>query len=873
MQTLLLLWQRFSYRYWRHNLGKSLMLLFIFALGIATYLAISMANRSAVAGFSRFTDTVTGQSNWTLLSTSGVLFDNALHSIREELSHHSVHITPILEHTATLPRQAKDPDYGRRTFQLIGLDLIQVQNLTAGAQALKSIQSLSNLADIWDKHNPIFITDKLAESQQIEQGDTFTLLIQDTLVEMYVIGLLSTEETTFNTPENLIVLDLPLLQQLAGLDGQLSRIEFFVTDDSPSDNYIAQLSTQLEAIAASHETWQLTSTEQSRSSAQTMTLAFRLNLLVLALIALLVALYLIAQALDASVVCRRREIATLRSLGVAPTMLLSAWLLEVIVFGIVGSALGILLGWGIAQVFVQAIAKTVNALYQVSEAQTVMLTSQDIFLGFTIGITASIVTGLLPAHDAASTPPAQILRNNHNESKGLVIFDKPWLGVILVLLGVMCYYIPPLTLAGGTRFPLAGFAAAFLWIMGGTIVVGTLFGPIGRCMKFIRSACVCWSLASARLSKATSRHKLAVSGLFIAIGMAAGMNILISSFAKTMELWIQTRFKADIYISSEAGQSASSLNRVSPKTWQSILAMPAVDHADVLQTFPITLKGKSTFISSANIALLVERKLLPWIEPPPGNAWHPASAHATNIPALINETFAERFTITSGAQLTIPTPKGQRAVRIVGVYADYGNERGTVLVDQPILSAWFNHSHATNLSLFLKSDYDAQTVLETLQSRYPHLALRTNETLRASILKIFNETFAITHAVKWIGVFVALIGLALSLISLIWESQPQLKTLAQLGMHQKEIERTIAYEGLGITFTGAIGGLLLSLPLGYLLIYVINKQSFGWTLQMNIPWAALGLLVLAMSLLGFVVAVLTTRCILTRNSRNLRFQI
>lgn len=838
------------------------MLLFIFALGIATFLAISMANRSAVASFSGFTDAVTGQSNWTLQSNSGIVQDTALHTIRDKLGHTSVHIIPILEHTATLPRQTDDPNYGRRTFQLIGLDLIQVQNISAGAAALRSIQTLPNLASIWDKPNPIFITDKLAQSLQLKPGNTFTLLIQDTLVETYIMGLIATEEPTLSTPENLIVLDLPLLQKLAALGGQLSRIEFLMTAELSCNNQNNHLVTQLQAIADSNDTWQLTTTENNRASAQTMTLAFRLNLLILALIALLVALYLIAQALDASVVRRRREIATLRSLGVSQKMLLSAWLIEFIVFGIVGSALGILLGWGMAQVFVQAIAKTINALYTVSEAQPVALTSQDIFWGLGIGLTASIITGLLPANDAAATPPAQMLRAHHNEAKGLAVFDRPWLGVLLVLVGIVCYGIPPLNLAGGTRFPLAGFAAAFLWIMGGTIIVGALFSPIGRAMQWLRSESICWHLASTRLIHATSRHKLAVSGLFIAIGMAAGMTILISSFSKTMESWIQTRFKADLFLSSEAGQSASSLNRVSPTTWQSIINMPAVEAADVFQTFPITLENKATFISGGNIALLIERDLLPWVEPPLPKAWHAKSATTATTPALINETFAERFSIRSGAHLTVPTPQGQRALHIMGIYADYGNERGSILIDQPTLSTWFNNAHATNLSLFLNSGYDAQTVLETLQSHYPQLALRTNQALRESIFRIFHETFAITHAVKWIGVFVALIGLALSLMSLIWESNPQLKILAQLGMQPKKITQTITYEGLGVTFTGVVGGLLLSLPLGYLLIYVINKQSFGWTLQLDIPWTDLGLLALAVCILGGLVAHFTTRCIL-----------
>jgi len=858
--TLLLLWQRFSWRYWRHNLGKSIVLLAIFALGIAAYLAISMANRSAVSSFSGFTDALAGQSNWTLLSPSGVLHDRALATLRQQLSHTPVHIIPVLESTATLPRQPNDPDYGRRTFQLVGLDLIQLQNLTDGANTIENIEGLTQITSIWDAPNAIFITDKLANSLQLKTGDTLKLLIQDVPVDTHILGLLATADSTIDTPENLIVLDLPVLQRLAGLEGQLSRIEFLAPAPLQTTSSIDTLGTQLQAIADSDEAWQLTPTEQHRESAHTMTLAFRLNLQILALIALLVAIYLIAQALDASVVRRRREIATLRSLGVSKKMLLQAWLLEVIVFGILGSAFGILLGWGMAQVFVQAVAKTMNALYSVSEAQPVALTLEDVVIGFAIGITASIFTGWLPANDAASTPPAQILRSKYNESTGLAVFDRPWWGGILIVLGIGCYHLPPLSLAGGARFPLAGFAAAFLWIIGGTIIAGALFRPIGRLMRYIYREGACWHLASARLLKPTSRHKLAVSGLFIAIAMAAGMNILISSFAKTMETWIQTRFKADLYVSSEAGQSASSLNRIPAATWQTLINLPAVAAADVLQTFPITLNNQATFLSGGNVALLTERNLLPWVERPQSADWY--RPQRSVVPAIINETFAERFGVTSGVELDVPTPQGKRRIHVQGIYADYGNERGSILIDQPLLSTWFENNHVTNLSLFLKPGYAAQTVLEAIQADHPQLALRTHQALRESILSIFRQTFAITHAVKWIGIAVALIGLALSLVSLIWESQSQLQLQAQLGIYRREMMRTFAYEGLGITITAVIGGLLLSIPLGYLLIYVINKQSFGWTLQFQIPWFGLSLLAAAVILMGFTVALLTTRCVL-----------
>ena len=213
---------------------------------------------------------------------------------------------------------------------------------------------------------------------------------------------------------------------------------------------------------------------------------------------------------------------------------------------------------------------------------------------------------------------------------------------------------------------------------------------------------------------------------------------------------------------------------------------------------------------------------------------------------MVSESFTERFDRRSGDSVRVTTSTGSRDLRIVGVFADYGNEQGSILLDRSHLVDWFRDTSVTSVSLWLQPGVDADTVRADLLAQYPGLSVLTNSRLRAEILRIFRQTFAITYALEIIGVLVAVIGLVLTLTSVLLDRRDELTTLRALGFSRHEIAVATAIEGTALSAAAVAGGLALSLGLGWLLIHVINKQSFGWTLGFALPWgqlAALGLLV------------------------------
>ena len=856
-----LLLSRFALRHARLEPRRTALLCGILALGVAVFVSVRLANRAAVSSFNHFTDTLTGQSDWIIQAPAGTLPESVLPELRTALAGQPTIIIPVVETTAARPRQPSETAaFGRTTFTLLGVDLIGLANL-AGQQAAgqsffaartnpdasPGARAADPSAAFWDNFRAgpqLWINATLAA----ELGDvrTLDLVINDATHRLHIAGTIPVVPDAPRAPASLILLDLPHLQQLAGKIGRLDRVEFMVESGPRADERREALRAALVGLGADGERWLVTSPGGKRESAEAMTRAFRLNLTVLSLIALLVGLYLIFQALDGAVVRRRGEIAILRSLGVEESALRRAWLAEAALLGLAGGACGVLLGWGGAQFSVRAVGQTINALYYATTVASATPTASDIVIGLSVGLVASLVAGWWPAREAARTPPAQVLVRHASAAPGHAVLRHAWLGFGLVVLGIVAAQLPPLRFEGGSRFPLAGYVAAFLWIFGGGILAGFLLPRFARLARGSREHFATARIALSHLAAPSGRHRLAVAALLCAIGMTAGMAILVASFEQTVQTWVRRSLQADLFLSSNGAQSASSQNRLAPETWRAIAEHPAVEAASVLSAYPLQLDGTSTTLTGTGLDLVRARADLPWVQPPVNDAIFDPARNATL--ALASESFAERFRKQRGDEIRISTPAGPRLLTLAGIYADYGNERGSLMVERVHLVTWFADDQAASLSLYLRPGIEAEALRAELLGRYPGLAIFTNASLRAEILRIFRQTFSITYALEVIGVAVAVIGLALTLISVLLDRRDELTTLRALGFTRSEMARVAAIEGTVVSACGVFGGLVVSLALGWLLIHVINKQSFGWTLGFALPWgqlAALGGTVIA----------------------------
>ncbi|MEY4489322.1 MAG: hypothetical protein RIQ79_1830, partial [Verrucomicrobiota bacterium] len=469
-----LLLRLFTLRHWRHAFGQNLLLVLILALGVGVFTAVRLANRAAVSSFTHFTETLTGRSDWIIQAPAGTLSESILPELRDALFDLAVQIHPVVESTATeAAREETTPSSGfsRRTYTLLGVDLVGVSNLAGQQAASESFLGRAKSAhgntgtpttDFWalfQNGTRLWVSPGLNSGTSTPK--TLDLVINDRALTLPVAGLIPQVPDGPAAPANLVVLDLPQLQRLVGREGRLDRIEFVLEAGAALASRRVVLGERLAALgrSAAGERWLATTPGARRETAATMTQAFRLNLTVLSLIALLVGLYLVFQALDGAVVRRRAEIAILRSLGVDAGVIRRAWLIEAALLGLAGGALGLLLGWLGAQFAVRAVGQTVNALYYATSVSAAQLGWSEAGVGLAAGVLASIAAGWVPARAAALTPPAQVLVRGAPGTIG-----GPWLrswplALAALGTGALLTQVPPLALAGGNRFPLAGHAA------------------------------------------------------------------------------------------------------------------------------------------------------------------------------------------------------------------------------------------------------------------------------------------------------------------------------------------------------------------------------------------------------------------------------
>jgi putative ABC transport system permease protein len=833
MTTTRLILERCALRHWRLAWRQQVALMLILALGSGVYLAMRLANRAALSGFEQFTSGITRQADYTITGTTGSLSESWLREMREALAERPVHLLPVVEETVMPFVEGRQMEIGSGvTWKLLGTDFVSLLNLRGEAPA--------GLTGDVRAAEGVFVSEKLHK----KVGDELRVVLNERVITLKVGGVVVEQSGVPTLPETMLLMDLPAAQHVMQRSGKVDRVEVLVTRGDAFPDLRNEMGEQLRAVAK--DRWQVSGAEDRRALAGTMTEAFRLNLTILSLLALFVGGYLIFQALDGVVIRRREEIGVLKSLGVTDTEIQRAFLIEALLLGIVGGLLGLLVGWLGAQAAVGGVSKTVNALYGASSVQGASLHLGEAALSLGIALVTSLIAAWWPAREAAHTPPVHMLGRKAATFGGGGWWRAEWLGWALMLAALGLAQIGPWRLSGGTRVPLAAYAAALSWLLGTGLAAGWLLTRIAAW----KSNAATQRLALSHLRKPTVRHRFAVAALASAVAMTAGMAIMVASFDSTMRGWIERTMKADLYVSSAGSQSASSTHQIGPETVQWLRHLPEAAEVAVLSARKITLREAPTMVLGVDGPHTLKHEVYAWVQAPKQSEWWKADGVT---PALMNESFAERFSVKMGDELDLP---GRHRVRFVGIQADYGNERGSVTISEEVFRQWFEGEMAWRVALMLKPGTDAEVVAKSISMANPGLSVFTNAHLRREALRIFRQTFSVTYALEVIGVFVAVAGLGLALASLLLERRADLSTLRSLGMTGRQIAAASAWEGSGVALAGAVMGLLSGGWLGWLLIYRVNKQCFGWTLSLAVPTAQMIGLLVAVVGVGALVAAM-----------------
>ena len=785
------------------------------ALGVAVVIAIDLAGQAAAGSFHSSLESLTGKGDLLITATAGV--DEHLLGKLVQLPYDLV-FTPRIEDFATVNGRGE-------AYPFIGIDLIASASQIRVARSASGHPMPTDLEILLSRSNPIWVGSALG----LRAGNTVRLLINDTLHDFTVAGVLAAGQQLAQA--NIIVADIGLAQCVTNKSHRLDSIDVKIPSAQSVEFWQALLRKYLPPSLRVEP--QGSRTGENRK----MLAAFRWNLRVLSYIALVVGAFLIYNTIAISVVRRRNQIGVVRSLGCTRGMVALAFLGEAAFFAAIGSLLGVLLGRLMAIGAVRLIGSTVEALYVSSQPAPVHITFSSAASGVALAFLVSVGAALAPAMEAARVPPVEAMARGREQ---YIAATRSGLRAILALflfaVAALFSQLPPVS-----RQPVFAYAAVALLILGTAAVIPGIITLFVRSTHALleRLLGVEALLAVRSLRASLGRTSILVAALATAVAMTVSVAVMVGSFRETVSVWMDNQLQADFYLRPAGYSAADQHPTMNAAVADRIEHLPGVAAVDRFRAYPISYQGLPATLAGGESSRIAESASTRFL--PGENRQQIRSLLPTGDYAVVSEPFANKHKVKVGSVVNLPLAGATRSFHVLGIYYDYSTERGFIVLDRKTLLKYLPDQAASNLAVYLNPRARPEQVRRQIDAAIGDraVAVFSNSSLRRAAIATFDRTFRITYALEAVAVFVAVMGMAGAMLAMIIDRRRDFALLRFLSAERLQIRKIIVCEagflGLLAVFTGVVLGSVLSL----ILIFVINKQSFGWTIQFHWPGTVL----------------------------------
>lgn len=792
----------------RRERVRTAIAVFSVALGVAAVLAIELAGDAAAGSFRSSMETLLGNAAFEVTGGGGVLPEAV---VRLATLPYPIQVHPRMEAYAMVSASG-------RTVPLLGVDLVAESMAGGLGGGLVGGNALQSGDSIW-----------VGSDLGYKSGDRPQLTINDTSAQYTVRDVLGAGSG------DVVLMDLATAARVLRRQGKLDRILIDVPEAGASARSLDQWETILRAALAPGLTVarEGTQTEENRR----MLAAFRWNLRVLSYVSLAVGAFLIFNTISVSVVRRRVEIGILRALGVTRGGILAAFLGEAAVLGLAGALVGIVLGRLMATGAVGMVGATVEALYVSSQPGAISLTWTDAWVAIAIGVGVSLVSAFSPAWEASLVSPVEAMSRGRREHQARVHSRRDLIAA--ALFGAFASIASRQGPVGGK--PVFGYVAALLLIAASAFAIPALVTGLTAASAGVMRAVfgVEALLATRGLAGSLRRTSVLVGALSTALAMLVSVGIMVGSFRQTVLIWMSDRLQADVYLRPAAPPGTDRHPTMSPEIPVILAKLPEVEAVDTLRAYEISYEGLPVTLGGMEARLAGhygKRPLVSGAEP--GTVW-PRLTGSDAV--LVSEPFANKHNIHAGDTLLLPLGATRIPFRVLDVFYHYSNERGLILMDRRTLLKYLPDTGPTDVAVYFKPDVSTDDGRRRVQAAMTgrNVLIASNRSLRQEAIRIFDRTFAITYALEAVAIFVAVMGVSGALLALVIDRRREFALLSFLGASQTQLRRLILSEAALLGLLANVAGLILGFLLSLLLIFVINKQSFGWTIQFHWPVAVL----------------------------------
>ncbi|MEN8174334.1 MAG: FtsX-like permease family protein [Pseudomonadota bacterium] len=823
---------RASRRHLRAHPWQALLAVLGVSLGVAVVTAIDLTRVSATRAFQDATRTITGAATHQVLGGPQGIDEVTYVRLRQQGL--GVHLAPVIEATVTLSDH-------ETSLRLLGVDVVAESGLR-GATWSPTGRLDEELARLMVDPGSALVSSAAAQRLGIAEGDSLALIETGGDRRLGVIGVLSgaADAPALRSTE-LILVDIATAQELLGMVGRLSRIDVVAPTQQAVDRLESRLPPDLILVQ----------TENRTAAVEGLTRAFYTNLQALSLMALLVGMFLIYNSEAFMVVQRRSQFGMLRAVGTGRGQLVRLVLAEAALLGSLGSILGLLLGYLLSAALLELVARTLNDLYFDLPVTRVHPDVTTLVKGTLLGLGGSLVAAVLPAVEAGSVAPAAALRRVDLETRAALAATRLlWVALGLLAMGGLVLWALP----GSLVF---GFTGLFMVILAGALASPAVTLGVVRGLEWFagRECRLALRLVLQGAASSLSRTGVAVAALMLAVATTIGVGVMVDSFRASVDRWLGQTLRADYYL-SPGGQGAIEAAPVVDRAFaEGLVEWPGI--AAVSHVRRVTLPTPEGSVALAAFQLNDSaRKGFEFIA---GQSTPAVWRRFEGEPVvLVTEAFAYHRRVRPGDRIELRTDAGLRSFEIIAVYRDYGSDRGTVAMSRTTYDRHWNDPGVLGIGLYTDLEFDPAVMrnrLDRVLGVGRHLEMVSNREIREASLAVFDRTFTITEVLRALAGVIAFVGVFSALMALQLERGRYLGILKAVGVMPYQIRWMILGE---TALVGAIAGaiaLVVGMALAVLLIQVINRRSFGWSMVLQVDPAILAggvLLALGAALLAGV---------------------
>jgi putative ABC transport system permease protein len=806
------------------------------SLGVSASVAVRTANIDVLRSFEQAVLTVAGPTTLEVAGDDTGLDEQVVTSVR--MVSGVISASPVIIQTA-VRMHGNQPG---QAIQVLGLDLLDELH-TRGFQ-VDQPETENQLMRMVDSQ-ALFLGEALANEWQLVVGDVIDLLVGTGRLQFRVVGILHGESDRSSSWERMALMDIAAAQIAFGLVGKVDRLDL-VTETNLS---VEDVRERIRMVLPPHVTVERPANRTSQ--VEQMLGAFRMNLTVLSWVGLLVGMFLIYNTMAFAVAQRRREIGIYRAIGMSQPRIAVLFLMEAALYGFIGGVLGSAAGIALAHELITLLSRTISDLYvPVGIGGSGLLRTGFlggiVIEGILIGCVVSMIGAIGPSLDASRTTPVKALApGDYEASQQLRVGTLAFMGVVLLLGAGLLSWPGPI---GGV--PLLGYAAT-LCLLAGLACLAPICVSGRRRRRYMEReravSGVMRGIAVEHAARNPGRNGVTVSAFMVGLAIMIGVLVMVRSFRHTVEVWVTDTVLADLVVAPSMwlrGTEIGTVGRSLPASWLGILASdPDVAAVDSYRDVRIEVNGQRVAVVSRDLRLHAQwsRYLVR-----SGDSSESLN-HAAEIGGLlVSEVLANRLGVEEGSMLEVITPSGVRRFPIVAVFYDYSTDGGKLLMDRALYQSLWHDDLVTVFPVYLRDGTNLDGVRARMTALLSTLAngglpplVISNVELRKEILEIFDRTFLLTYVLEAIAVVIAMLGIVNTLITSVLERRREFSTLRAIGGSSAQIRQLVLWEAAYLGAVGIVLGLIGGGFLSLLLIKVINRQSFGWTIQMIVPTGSL----------------------------------